>query len=89
MTTRKIMILTALAGCLVAIVVEAARIHSALTGPRDGDAYAYHLDFQLIASAFLFATQWLPLIALILAVEFAAICVMSAVRRSAKESGTR
>ena len=47
---------------LVVVIGEAVRIGVVLNGPPSPDLYANHLNFQLIASAFVILTMWLPIL---------------------------
>ena len=60
MTRSQMFTRTILVWLLVVVISETARIALVLTGPPDSDLYVNHLDFQLVASAFLIVTRWVP-----------------------------
>jgi hypothetical protein len=56
-TTRKrVLISTVIVWCVGAVAFETIRIWTVLSGPPDLEEYVNHLDFQLLASAFLVVT---------------------------------
>jgi hypothetical protein len=78
---RQVIIATLIMWCIGVVTIEGIRIRNVFEGPRDPEEYVYHLDFQLFASAFLVISRWLPLLLLVLLLEFGAFSLLSAVRR--------
>jgi len=69
MSLKRVVVATGLVWCLGVLAFETFRVRTALNGPPDVEEYVRHLDFQLFASAFLVATRWLPLLAVLLLLE--------------------
>ena len=72
--------------CFGVAILEARRIWRVLSGPPDLEEYVNRLDFQLIASAFLVITKWLPMLCGVLILEVIILwCVAVARRRAGLE----
>jgi len=69
-TRNRILIATGIVWCLSVLALETFRIWKVLSGPPQLEEYVNHLDFQLLASAFLVVTRWLPLLGGLLLIEF-------------------
>jgi hypothetical protein len=81
-TRKRVLIATLVAGCICILGFETWRIWKVLSGPPQVEEYVRHLDFQLLASAFVAVTTWLPLLGALLLLEIAAFSLLAAVRRT-------
>jgi hypothetical protein len=65
----RILVATTLLWGIVVVLVETLRIWRVLSGTPSSDLYANNLTFQLVASLFLVATRWLPVLLALLALQ--------------------
>src|SRR5262245_9230618 len=67
---RRVIVTTLLVWLTVVMIFESVRVLLAVAGPQTTEEYVRHLDFQVFASVYLVATLWLPLLGLVLLLEF-------------------
>ena len=67
---RRVMVTTLLVWLAVVAIFESARVWLSVAGPPTTEEYVRHLDFQVFASVYLVATLWLPLLGLVLLLEY-------------------
>lgn len=77
MSLKRVVAVTGLVWCLGVLAFATFRVWTVLNGPPDVEEYVNHLDFQLLASAFLVATRWLPLLAILLLLEVGVLSLLT------------
>jgi len=77
---KRVLVTTALVCGVGILAFKTFRIWTVLSGPPDVEEYVNHLDFQLLASAFLVVTRWLPLLGGLLLLELGVLSLLAAVR---------